>query len=43
MRDYGDEKEAAKFAAECTSLGFETVSMRDEFEIIYGDGVEKAE
>ncbi len=41
-RDYGDEEEAAKFAAECASLGFETVSMRDEFETIYPEGVRKA-
>ena len=34
-RDYGDEEEAA--------LGFETVSMRDEFETIYAEGVRKAD
>ena len=42
-RDYGDAEEAAAFAEECAALGFETVSMRDEFETIYGDGVEMAE
>lgn len=26
---------AAAFAEECRALGFETVSMRDEFETIY--------
>ena len=34
-RDYGDPEEAAEFAEECRELGFETVSMRDEFETIY--------
>ncbi len=38
-RDYGDEEEAAKFAVECAALGFETVSMRDEFTTIYAEGV----
>ena len=42
VRDYGDEEEAAKFAADCAALGFETVSMRDEFETIYAEGVRKA-
>ena len=42
VRDYGNEEEAAKFAAECASLGFETVSMRNEFETIYPEGVRKA-
>ena len=42
VRDYGDEEEAAKFSAECAALGFETVSMRDEFETIYAEGVRKA-
>ncbi len=41
-RDYGDTEEAAKFAAECAALGFETVSMRDEFETVYAEGVRKA-
>ena len=39
-RDYGDAEEAAEFAGKCESLGFETVSMRDEFETIYAEGVE---
>lgn len=42
-RDYGDMAEAEEFAAECAALGFETVSMRDEFETIYAEGIEKAE
>ena len=38
-RDYGDQAEAAGFAADCAALGFNTVSMRDEFKTIYADGV----
>ena len=34
-RDYGDVTVAADFAKECLERGFETVSMRDEFETIY--------
>ena len=34
-RDYGDPETAASFAETCRALGFETVSMRDEFETIY--------
>ena len=43
QRDYGDLEVAASFAEKCAALGFETVSMRDEFETIYGDGVVKTE
>ena len=42
-RDYGDLDAAADFAEICHALGFETVSMRDEFETIYKDGVIKTE
>ena len=42
-RDYGDADAAESFAEKCRELGFETVSMRDEFETIYGDGVEMAQ
>ena len=38
-RDYGDPDTAADFAAACQALGFETVSMRDDFETIYGEDV----
>ena len=38
-RDYGDLEAAASFADTCEELGFETVSMRDDFETIYGDNV----
>ncbi len=40
-REYGDAEKAAAFAEECRALGFETVSMRDEFKTIYGRGVNK--
>ena len=40
-RDFGDPEEAASFAETCRELGFETVSMRDEFETIYKPGVRK--
>ena len=42
-RDYGDEAEAAEFAEKCAALGFETISMRDEFTTIYADTIVKAE
>ncbi len=35
VRDYGNPETAEAFAEECRKLGFETVSMRDEFEMIY--------
>lgn len=38
-RDYGDLEAAASFADTCEELGFETVSVRDDFETIYGDNV----
>ncbi len=34
-RDYGNPEAAAEFADEYRGLGFETVSMRDEFATIY--------
>ncbi|MBQ3860668.1 MAG: haloacid dehalogenase-like hydrolase [Clostridia bacterium] len=40
-RDFGDPEEAVSFAETCRELGFETVSMRDEFETIYKPGVRK--
>ena len=42
-RDYGNLDTAADFAETCRALGFDTVSMRDEFETIYKDGVIKTE
>ena len=38
-RDYGDLDVAASFAEECEALGFETVSERNEFATLFGDGV----
>ena len=38
-RDYGRPEVAAEFAEKCASLGFMTVSMRDEFATIYGEDV----
>lgn len=35
MKRNGDPQAAAEFAEECQELGFETISMRDEFETIY--------
>lgn len=35
VRDYGNPETAEAFAEECRRLGFETVSMRGEFETIY--------
>ncbi len=40
-RDYGDTEEAEAFAEKCHALGFNTVSMRDEFETIYAEGIVK--
>ena len=36
-RDYGDPVAAASFAEDCLARGIETISMRDEFETIYGE------
>ena len=38
-RDYGDIEVAESFAEECDELGFETISMKDDFATIYGDEV----
>lgn len=43
VRDYGDPKEAEKFKEKCEAQGFETISIRDEFETIYGEGVVKTQ
>ena len=40
-RDYGDLETATSFAETCRELGFETVSMHDEFQTIYKESVEK--
>ena len=38
-RDYGDPEAAASFAEDCLGRGIGTISMRDEFETIYGEDV----
>ena len=38
-RDYGDPETAAAFAEDCLNRGIGTISMRDDFETIYGDNV----
>ena len=43
VRDYGDPETAASFVKTCRDLGFETISMRDEFETIYKSGAVKTE
>ena len=40
-RDYGDVEKAASFEQKCKELGFKTVSMKNEFETIYGENVKK--
>ncbi len=42
-RDYGSPETAASFQQKCDLNGFYTVSMRDEFSTIYGDGVRMSE
>ena len=42
-RDYGNPETAASFAETCRKLGFETISMRDEFETIYPAGAVKTQ
>ena len=42
-RDYGDPDAAAAFKKECDKNGFFTVSEKDEFEILYPEGVQKTE
>ncbi len=42
-RDYGNQKEASLFEKQCSELGFETISIKDEFETIYNKDVKKTE
>ncbi len=39
QRDYGDPEKAAKFKKECEENGFNTVSEKDEFAVLYPEGV----
>ena len=43
MREYGNAESAAKNAASWQEMGIGIFSMRDDFETIYGDGVNKAD
>ena len=36
-RDYGDPETAAAFARTCAEEGYETISMRDDFAVLYGE------
>ncbi len=38
-REFGSEKKAESMKKTCEERGFETISMRDDFATIYGDGV----
>ena len=40
-REYGDPGDAAEEKASYEEMGIETISMRDDFRTIYGDGVAK--
>ena len=40
-RDYGDPKKAAEFKEECDECGFMTISEKDEFKLLYPEGVSK--
>lgn len=42
-RDYGKLDVAESFAADCAKIGLETVSMKNDFATIYGEGVTKVE
>ena len=42
-RDYGNLQVAQDFNNSCAELGFETISMKNDFETIYGDNVIKTE
>lgn len=40
-RDWGNSEIAAAFAETCAALGYETISMRDDFRTIYGEDAVK--
>ena len=42
-RDYGNLETAASFKEDCLKMGLETVSMKDDFSLIYAQGFEKTE
>ena len=41
QQDYGNVQKAESFAEKCEAAGYYTISMRDDFVTIYGDGVSK--
>ena len=41
--DYGDPKVAEEFASKCDAAGYHTISMKDDWTTIYGEGVHKVE
>ena len=41
-RDYGDPAAAASFKEKCDARGFYTISEKDEFELLYPQGVSMA-
>ncbi len=43
VREWGDPESAAEKKASYEEMGIGTISMRDDFKTIYGDGVTKAE
>lgn len=43
QRDYGDPEKAATFKKECEENGFYTISEKDEFALLYPEGVSKKE
>ena len=42
-RDYGDPETAASFKEKCDANGFYTISMKDEFEVLYPEGAHMVE
>ena len=40
-REYGSDEKAAKFYQEAEAQGWTAISMADDWETIYGDGVTK--
>lgn len=41
VREYGNEKKAAKMYEDCKKYGWIPVSMKNDWKTIYGDGVKK--
>ena len=43
QREYGNDQKAAEMRSEADATGWITISMRDDWATIYGDGVEKTQ